>query len=121
MPIERRYAINAEPIHDGKAGTVHNGEVLISPFNPDLPGGFQVGRANRLNQRDAAAQAIPKPVGGLCSEPVVHQRPRFDEHMVSCDQRFLLRKQGDRATVWSFFGVRSRKPNGCIDEEAHLA
>jgi hypothetical protein len=42
MSIEGRDSVNPQTPHYGKAGAFHDGKILVTPENANIPGNFQV-------------------------------------------------------------------------------
>ena len=88
MRIEGRDPVNTETPHYGEAGAVNDGEILIAPGCAKIPGSLHVRQGNGLDYRDPGPQTFPKSFRGSASQPVMKQRPCFDQNMIGGDQCF---------------------------------
>jgi len=117
--VEGSSALDAQAAHDGKAGSVDEGKVLISKGMPNLPGNFQIRQHYRFNRGHSAAQAFPKTICGRSMNSVTKQHPGFHQHMIGCQQRLATRQDRFRVGVIDVSGLCRRVPHRCIDKQGH--
>ena len=77
--VEGSRALDAEPAHDGEAGSIDNGKVLVAIGDPNQPGSFQIRHADWFDSGRSVAQTFPEPLGSLAPDPVPQQSPGFEQ------------------------------------------
>lgn len=80
--VERRDTVNAESEHDGEAGSVGNGKILIGKLQPHGPRGLQVRRVDGLDGGNSTPKAFPEFLGRSAVESKSQKDPRFDQNVV---------------------------------------
>jgi hypothetical protein len=71
MSIKGRDAVNTETPHYSEAGAVHDGKILVTPRNANIPGNLKVRQGNRLDYSDPTSQAFPKSLRSFAVKFVV--------------------------------------------------
>jgi hypothetical protein len=88
MRIEGRDLMNTQTTHYSEAGTIHDGKILVTPGNANVPRDLKVRQSNRLDHRYPAPQACPKSLLSFAVKLVVEQRPCFDQNVIRGHQCF---------------------------------
>ena len=86
MVIERGDSLNSQPLHHGKTGAVHEGEILVRESLTDSPSRLQVGGADRLDGGRVAAKPLPETFRGRPAESVTQQHPSLTEYVIARDK-----------------------------------
>jgi magnesium-transporting ATPase (P-type) len=71
MSIEGRDLVNTQPSHYSEARAIHDGKILVTPGNANIPSNFQIRQGNRFDCRYPTPQAFPKSVCGFAVKLVV--------------------------------------------------
>jgi hypothetical protein len=74
-----------ETFHDGKAGAVDHGKVLVRERLPDGPCTFEVGCRYRFDRCYAPPEALPETLRRLTVNTVAQQEPALDKDVVGRD------------------------------------
>jgi hypothetical protein len=88
MRIEGCDPVNTQTPHYSEAGAIHDGKILVTPENANIPSNLQVRQSNRLDYRYPTPQAFPKSLRSFAVKLVVKQCPRFDQNVIRGHQRF---------------------------------
>src|SRR5262249_1043604 len=75
MQIEARNARDTQPFHGGKAGTIHNREILVPIRFADHPGGLHIGVGDLFDPHTAPTDSFPEPLAALSLIPRRHHQP----------------------------------------------
>jgi len=116
MLVEGGSLFYTEPAHDGKAGPIDHGEILVFPGEADLPGGFKIGGTDRFDHGEAAPQSFPELLRRPAVEAISNQSPRLHQHVIGSNQRFSGAKNSSGAGIVDISGIRCSVPGGSIDE-----
>jgi hypothetical protein len=88
MSIEGRDPVNTQTPHYGEAGAIHDGKILVTPENANIPINLHVRQSNRLDYGDRTPQAFPRSVRSFAVKLVVKQHPCFDQNVIRGNQCF---------------------------------
>jgi hypothetical protein len=82
MVVERGGALDSEPKHDRKTGSIDEGEILVGPGLSNLPGSLDVCEPYGFKDDTAATQLGPEAFCGMPPDSVVNERPRLSEDVI---------------------------------------
>ena len=78
ITVESQRLIYPEPLHDGEAGSVHDGEVLVGERLRDRPSHLKVRSGHRFDLGQPSLQPRPEALGGLSVQSMSQQKPGLD-------------------------------------------
>ena len=88
MSIKGRDLVNTQTPHYSEAGTIHDGKILITPGNANVPRDLKVRQSNRLDHRYPTPQAFPELLRGFAVKLVMKQSPCFNQNVIRRHQCF---------------------------------
>jgi len=88
--VERGRTLNSKAPHNGEAGSIDQGKILILPRGADLPGALQVSGAYNLHRGNSASQRLPKSLSAPTAQAVAKQSPGFNEDVVGRNEDLAI-------------------------------
>ena len=88
LGIEGRGLVDTQTSHHSETRAIHDGKILVTPGDSNIPSNLQVRQCNCLDYRYPAPQAFPKSLRSFAVKFMVKQSPRLDQNMIRGHQRF---------------------------------
>lgn len=100
MPVKTEGRGKLHALHHGKAGAIHEAEILVPVFAEDIPGLLFIGGRNR-NYPDETAffQLLPEIARRLMPDAITNEGDSFREYEVGGNERYRIGGQESRRSL----------------------
>jgi hypothetical protein len=118
--VQRRGAMDAEPLHDRKARAVDDGEFLVWELVADRARDLEVGEGHRLDRCGASDRRL-EAFRRLATSTMRDEQPGLDQDVITRHEPLSAGEDTLRLLVASIGAVSGGVEDGGVDEEAQRA